>query len=196
MAGTNAINVAAGPNDVIKPRNLRLNGIGSGTNGIKFLSGKDLQVENLFISDFTQNGIDISASADASVHVIHTSIKNIGQVGIHAANSAGTTQVNISNSQVSSTNTGVEATDGCKVVLASLVDNASAAGVLADASSGEAQVFISNSDLSFNGTAIQSGPGNAQVSVFHSRLAFNGTKFTQAGGAISVDDIESPPSDN
>src|SRR5690242_20530176 len=46
VAGTNGIVVQAGPNDVVILRNLRFNGIGSGINGIRFLSGKDLNVEN------------------------------------------------------------------------------------------------------------------------------------------------------
>src|SRR5262249_11542800 len=53
VAGTNGIVVAAGGNDVVIVRNLRINGIsGSGNggfNGIRFLSGKDLDVENCVI---------------------------------------------------------------------------------------------------------------------------------------------------
>src|SRR5262247_1306089 len=42
VSGTNGIVVQAGANDVVIIRNLRINGIGSGLNGIRFLSGKDL----------------------------------------------------------------------------------------------------------------------------------------------------------
>src|SRR5579884_4434041 len=46
VAGTNGIVVQAGPSDVVILRNLRINGIGSGINGIRFLAGKTLTVDN------------------------------------------------------------------------------------------------------------------------------------------------------
>src|SRR6202023_2880345 len=58
VSGTNGLVVAAGPNDVVILRNLRINGTGTGLNGIQFLSGKDLNVENCYIFGFTQNGIN------------------------------------------------------------------------------------------------------------------------------------------
>jgi hypothetical protein len=39
VSGTNGIVVQAGPSDVVTLRNLRINGIGTGINGIRFLSG-------------------------------------------------------------------------------------------------------------------------------------------------------------
>src|SRR5437588_5356341 len=89
VSGTNGIVVQANAaTDVVILRNLRINGIGSGLNGIRFLSGKDLNVESCYIFGFTQNGIDIAlnqASA-ASVHIIDTVLKNNGGVGVRATN--------------------------------------------------------------------------------------------------------------
>src|SRR5690349_3189428 len=92
VAGTNGIVVQAGPSDVVILRNLRINGIsGSGNggiNGIRFLAGKDLNVENCFIFGFTTNGIDIALNqaTQASAHILNTVIKNVGGVGIRATN--------------------------------------------------------------------------------------------------------------
>src|SRR5215469_8446967 len=92
VAGTNGIVVQAGPNDVVIIRNLRINGISGtgngGFNGIRFLSGKDLNVENCYIFDFTQNGIDIALNQanQASVHVVNTVLKNNGGDGLRATN--------------------------------------------------------------------------------------------------------------
>src|SRR5579864_4117702 len=58
VSGTNGIVVQAGPSDVIILRNLRINGIGTGINGIRFLTGKALSVENCDIFGFTTNGVD------------------------------------------------------------------------------------------------------------------------------------------
>src|SRR2546423_10554156 len=89
VSGTNGIVVQANAQtDVVILRNLRINGIGSGLNGIRFLSGKDLNVENCFIFGFTQNGIDVAfnQALAASVHVLNSVIKNNGGVGIRATN--------------------------------------------------------------------------------------------------------------
>ena len=40
VSGTNGIVVQAGPSDTVILRNLRINGIGTGINGIRFLAGK------------------------------------------------------------------------------------------------------------------------------------------------------------
>src|SRR5262244_1497051 len=84
VSGTNGIVVQAGSSDVVILRNLRINGISSGFNGVRFLSGKDLNVENCFIFGFTQNGIDIALNQNtqASAHIINTVLKNNGGVGI------------------------------------------------------------------------------------------------------------------
>src|SRR5437764_11890925 len=75
VSGTNGIVVSAGANDVIILRNLRINGIGSGINGIRFLAGKALSVENCDIFGFTNNGIDIATSG-GKVFVDHTTAIN------------------------------------------------------------------------------------------------------------------------
>src|SRR5262249_20963635 len=101
VSGTNGIVVQAGGNDVVIIRNLRINGIGSGFNGVRFLSGKDLNVENCFIFGFTQNGIDIALNqaTQASAHIINTVLKNNGGDGVRATNAqAPAVQVGIDSS--------------------------------------------------------------------------------------------------
>ena len=49
VSGTNGVSVQAGANDVVTIRNLSFNGIGSGLNGIRFVSGKALHIEHCSI---------------------------------------------------------------------------------------------------------------------------------------------------
>src|SRR5499427_5429271 len=49
VSGTNGIVIQAGPNDVVTLRNLRVNGIGTGINGIRFLSGRALHIQSCYI---------------------------------------------------------------------------------------------------------------------------------------------------
>src|SRR5215470_12636618 len=92
VAGTNGIVVQAGPNDIVILRNLRINGIvqsgNGGFNAIRFLSGRDLNVESCYLFGFSQNGIDVALNqaTQASVHVIDTVIKDVLGVGIRATN--------------------------------------------------------------------------------------------------------------
>src|SRR5215471_5896903 len=136
VAGTNGIVVQAGPNDVVILRNLRFNGIGSGLNGIRFLSGKDLNVESCYIFGFTQNGIDVALNqaTPASVHVLDCVLKNNSGVGIRATNAiAPAVQVGIDNTRVVLDNIGIEAAQHSRVVVTnSFVSKATTDGLKAD----------------------------------------------------------------
>jgi len=191
VSGTNGIVVQAGANDVVILRNLRLNGISSGLNGIQFNSGKDLNVENCVIFGFTQNGINITLNQNtqASVHVIHTIIKNLTQgaasgqgVGIRATNAqTPVVHVGIEHSEIMLTTTGVEANANSRVVVSNtFVSHASADGVTADSNTG--QVTVSFSDITFNTnglTATNSGSANTAFSNY----AYNSTcSLNNAGG--------------
>src|SRR5438552_4743497 len=78
VSGTNAIIVNAGASDQVTLRGLDINGFGTGLNGIRFLAGKALIVDNCQIYEFTTNGIDVALAAAASVNVKDTRINTIG----------------------------------------------------------------------------------------------------------------------
>jgi hypothetical protein len=101
-SGTNGINVNAGVSDNVILRNLSINGAGTtlGLNGINFLAGANLTVENCIIMDFSQSGISIAPStANAMTYIRNVSIDNTATgVTISTANSAGQNIVAISES--------------------------------------------------------------------------------------------------
>ena len=177
VSGTNGIVVQANAaTDVVILRNLRINGIGSGLNGIRFLSGKDLNVESCYIFGFTQNGIDIAlnqASA-ASVHIIDTVLKNNGGDGVRATNAVTpNVQVGIDNSHAILDAVGFEAAANSRVVVTnSSAENATTDGMKASISTG--QMTVSFSDASFSGNGITAS-GGGSVNVAFSNLAYNTT---------------------
>src|SRR3954468_6938399 len=63
--GTNGIIVNAGPSDVVVIRGISINGVGGGTNGIRFVAGGQLHVENVTIYAVTQQGIDFNPSTNS-----------------------------------------------------------------------------------------------------------------------------------
>jgi hypothetical protein len=89
VSGTNGIIVSAGPTDVVTLRNLRINGLGTGLNGIRYLTGAALHVQNCNIFEFTQDGIDVATTnANAALFVNDTFVTNNGN-GVEIAPTAG-----------------------------------------------------------------------------------------------------------
>lgn len=194
VAGTNGIVVADGTNTAnVIIRNIRINGLkdsgNPGFDGIKFISGHDLNVENCVIFGFGTHGIEIAAGASASVHIINTIIKNNGNDGIRAATSAGVVSVGIDHTQVMlSGNDGIECAQHCHMVVnESFVEHSGAAGIQADDNvSNDANINVNHTDSSFNVDGFKVGPGSNFGSIFDSSLAFNtgcGLNNATGGGA-------------
>lgn len=81
VSGTNAIVINAGVNDVVRLRGLFIQGLGTGLNGINFLAGRALHVENCVIMGFGStaagngNGINFQPSTlSAELNVQDTTI--------------------------------------------------------------------------------------------------------------------------
>jgi hypothetical protein len=95
-AGTTGVIVNAGANDVVYLRNISINGAGSGLNGIRWLAGKALHVENCNIYGQGNNtagnghGIFVNLSATAgNLFVKDTNIKTCAVDGIAVQTSTG-----------------------------------------------------------------------------------------------------------
>lgn len=73
VSGTNGIVVSAGPNDRVVLEGLDIEGIGTGLNGVNFLSGKELYVIRCQIRNFTQNGISVASSTSGGHAFINDS---------------------------------------------------------------------------------------------------------------------------
>jgi len=192
VSGTNGIVVQAGPSDVVILRNLRINGIGTGINGIRFLSGKDLNVEDCVIFGFTTNGVDVALNqaTQATVHVFRSIIKNNGGVGIRATNAvAPSVKVTIDSTYVAVDNVGVEASSHSSVTINhSVISAAASDGVKADSATGQdSLVDISKSEIvngigaSTNGVTITAG----SMTVGDSTIAYTpGTAFNKVAGGL------------
>lgn len=74
-SGTNGIVVNAAAGDAVTIRNLSINGNGTGLNGIRFIAGGALHVENVVISQFTQKGIDFQPGNNSRLFVRKSQIR-------------------------------------------------------------------------------------------------------------------------
>jgi hypothetical protein len=164
VSGTNGIVVAAGSPDVVILRNLRINGIGSGLNGIQFQSGRALIVENCDIFGFTQNGINI-ATAGGQVVVNDTTADHNTAAGL-AVGSTALTTVSINNSRFDLNNNGVVAGNFSKVSVSHSVAYGNiSVGFLAISGVGTSDMTITNSTSANNGVGIQAGGGATAATV-------------------------------
>src|SRR5258708_15363459 len=97
VSGTNGIVVQANAStDIVILRNLRINGIGTGINGIQMNSAKGLIIQNCDIFGFNNNGINIT-SAGGKVTVDNTTSSNNAGNGLNIQSTA-ITSLSITNS--------------------------------------------------------------------------------------------------
>src|SRR4029077_11431815 len=190
VSGTNGIVVQAGPSDVVILRNLRINGIGSGLNGIQFLSGKDLNGENVYVFGFTQNGINIALNqaTKASAHILNSVVKNNSGVGIRATNAVSPpVQVMVDNSAAILDTIGIEAAQHSQVIVnRSLANKASSDGLkAADAAPADSELGVDHTEVTDNNNGITATAGGL-IHVGDCKIANNsGTGSNQAGGTIT-----------
>jgi hypothetical protein len=212
VAGTNGIVVAAGAGDVVILRNLRFSGLlgggnaNAGLNGIRFISGRSLNVESCVIFGFSQNGIDININSAASVHIINTTVANVSQnaasglgVGIRATSSSGVVQVGIDHSTVTLATTGIEAAANSRVVVNdSFVEHASGDGLLVSASNAQMSVRHTDSSYNTNGfTASGGGFGNTVFSNYGYNASCNlKTADGSSGVSTNLGNTAAGPSGN
>lgn len=194
-SSVNAIIVNAGANDVVVIRNIFINGVGSGFNGIRFLAGKQLIVENVTINGITGHGIDVALSAAGKLTVRDSYINDCGGAGINLAGSAAPT-VSIDNTRIESCGIGLAAATGSATISRSNVSQntnqallASASGVVinaegctlthndigVNASASGATIRISNCDIMSNNTGISIAAGGSVVSFGNNKNTGNTT---------------------
>jgi hypothetical protein len=92
----------------------------AGLDGINFLSGKDLNIENCVVFGFAHNGIEaaLNQATQATMHILNTVTKNNSQDGIKAANAqAPAVQTVVDGSAAILDNIGIEAGQHSRVIV-------------------------------------------------------------------------------
>jgi hypothetical protein len=192
-AGTNGVNVndsaTATPNTIIVSlRNLSINGAGTGFDGVRFISGKEVNVEDCIIANFKGNGtnsdgIDIALTAVAvgnqRVTVRDTIIRDNTGIGIRGAqtNAAGAVNVTLDNVQTHNNNIGISAGNRSRWIISHSSSNINT-GAGIDAAAGNLGVDLQDCVLhsNANGVALAAGP-----------LTLSGVRFTNnATAAINI----------
>jgi Right handed beta helix region len=182
-AGTTGIIVNAGVNDRVTIRSVSINGAGTGLNGIRYLAGKSLSVENCTISGFTTRGIDMSVTANAKLFVQNTTITN-GATGIFITSSGGQAQAIIDDVRLTGLTNGLEVfTNGRASVTDSVVSGNTSNGILASAAT--ARVNVADSNITFNDlVGVNCNANAAIIRISNNMINNNTTGMSIAAGCI------------
>ena len=184
-SGVNGIIVNAGVNDKVILRHISINGFNQttspGLNGIRYLNGKQLNVEECEIFGFSQNGIDFSTNAGRNLYVKNTNFTNNTANGISVgAPTAGFNVVNVENVKAEGNGNGVVVAANCFATInnSSFFQNTTN-GISAGASS---TINVESSVFAHNTNGVNSVAGSA-IRLSNATI-YNNANGIVAGGAV------------
>jgi hypothetical protein len=196
-ASVNGVIINALSTDEIILRGLDINGAGGagGLDGVRFLAGGSLHVEDSVINNMT-NGINVglNQASNAEVYIKNSYIRNNGNVGIFVSN-AGAGVINMVVERTTSENNafGMIGRNNSRITARdSVFSGNSTTGVLSEVlTAGPVSVInVINCVVSGNGTGLSAGTsavanqGNLRVS--GSTISFNATGVTAGNGTAST----------
>ncbi len=178
----NGVIVNAGVNDRVVLRNISINGKGDGLNGIRYLAGKSLLVDNVTISGFTGRGIDVALTANGQLFVKDTVITNAA-TGVRVTTTSGAALATLENVTLTGLGSGVEGAANSRITVTnSNISNNTSNGVFTSAAT--SQINVASCKLSFNDVAaINASVSGSAIRVSDNDIFNNTTSFTIAAGA-------------
>jgi hypothetical protein len=182
-ASVHGIIVNAGATDAVVLRGLDINGVGTGFDGVRFLAGGSLHVENSVISGMN-NGIVVGAAGD--IFIKNTYIRNNASIGIYIAGPSGLARAVIEKSTVENHTYGLVAASNSRITTRdSVYSGNSSTGVLAQGTGAPAEVNVDNCVVTSNGVGLYSGDqGTIRAST--SVISDNNTGVTFAGSGVAA----------
>ncbi|HWN42158.1 MAG TPA: right-handed parallel beta-helix repeat-containing protein [Thermoanaerobaculia bacterium] len=184
---TNGIIVNAGANDKVVIRNVSINGANSGFDGIRYLAGGQLTLENVTIKGFQANvnsqAVDVSLVASGKLFVKDTTITNC-EAGIRLTSTGGTLQASLDNVRIENVDgQAFEAVAGS--TLATIKhSNFSGNGLAGVRAAGIGAVInVEDTVLAFNTVGVNAAVSGSRIRISDTTIVNNATGITFVGGA-------------
>jgi len=191
-AGVNGIIVNAGANDVVYIRNISINGAGTGLNGIRWIAGKALHVENCNIygqgnnTAGNGNGIVVALGATAgNLFVKDTNIKTCAVNGISVATSVGFVAGVLDRVRLEGLPTGLVVGNNAFISIRDSVINLCTSIGVSISGTGGATGSFDNVMINNNPTAINVGAG-ALLNLSSCTLESNSTAVVSAAPQVNL----------
>jgi hypothetical protein len=158
--GTNGIIVNAGASDVVRLRNLSIDGSTTGLSGVRFLAGGSLFLDNVRIHDFAR-GVYFLPSGSSRLVIVDSILSNNSSVGVFVQpGAAGLATVSIAETKLYGNGHGLRADDRSVVSIrqSDVASNVNS-GLFAMSGSQAVEIAVDNCQVTNNGVANPSSGG-------------------------------------
>ncbi len=186
-AGTHAVVVNAGVNDVVTLRGLVINGAGTGLNGIRYLAGKELHVERCSIEGVTGDGIDVSLATNGLLHLRDVSMSRVAVAGVDLSSTTGVASAVIDRLHMTGGQYGVRVgLRSLATVRDCLVSATTVTAVKVEGGAREPQSIatLEGCSLIGNAEAVEVGPGLAVVRLAGNLITDNTVGLSHVAGSL------------
>jgi hypothetical protein len=182
-AGTNGIIVNAIATSDVIIRGISIDGACTGLDGIRFLAGRHLRIENCTIYNFSDDGIDVVYNLTGGVGQLtieNTSISNISDVGVRVAVTTGAITAQLDNVRINRASIGFDVLAGSATIANSAISHVTNQAVVAE---NPAIVNASFCTLTNNGTGISAFNSGATIRFNNCNIFNNNVGVNVAAGA-------------
>jgi hypothetical protein len=182
-AGTNGIIVNATATSDVIIRGISIDGACTGLDGIRFLAGRHLRIENCTIYNFSDDGIDVVYNLTGGVGQLtieNTSISNVGDVAVRVAVTTGAITAQLDNVRINRASIGFDVLAGSATIANSAISHVTNQAVVAE---NPAIVNASFCTLTNNGTGISAFNSGATIRFNNCNIFNNNVGVNVAAGA-------------
>lgn len=186
VSGTNAIIINAAATDTIVLRGISIDGVNTGLNGVRFIAGGKLIIEDSTIQSFTQYGVDFEPSTAAQLIMRNVTIDKsaLGGVLVQAA-AGGSTQVSMDNVRLLTSKLGMLARSG-QISLKNMTISDNDTNGISVTGGTQVKMSIDDSLISENGaTGISVFNGSATLTLSRTSVTGNNIGIQALSGSIT-----------
>jgi hypothetical protein len=184
------VNVTTNPTTaVVILRNISILGTrhgtscGAGLNGIRYLAGSKLIVEDCTIYGFSQKGIDVNLATTGTL-VVKDSTLDDNNDGIVMTNTTGTMKADITNVKMhDNVNSGLNLLSGSASISNSDVSTTNNVAIIAQ---GGAAINVANCIVAHNSIGLQTSGASASLRISESHILNNATGLSNGGTTTST----------
>jgi hypothetical protein len=190
VSGTNGIVInSQGATDSITIRNMTIEGLGTGLDGISILTANTVHIENVKIHNFATFGVQVNGTQSVNLSMNNVTIvgDNATGGGISATTTGGSAMVELNNVRVWNTHPGLQGR--ANSVWTVHDSDLSFNGVGAKAFEAGVTMNLINCQINDNVTGGVASFGSSTVRVMGSTLSQNGTAFNPNGGTLLSDGL-------
>jgi nitrous oxidase accessory protein NosD len=191
------VNITSGTARNVILRNLLIDGSGTtlGTNGVNFIAGDSLTIEDSYVKSFSTNGVFFQPNSSAKLSIRNTSVMQCGVGVLVKPVSPGFAFVEVHDSMIDNNATGYREEESTKASLfRTSFSNNSGTAVLAVSSFGD-DIVLDSCQIAGNNVGISSQGASCDVRVANTSISGNstGVQSVSSGQIISYGNNRLPP---